>query len=124
MLPHRTPTCFELIVYEDFVSQYDPNGKKVHILVLTIVWRNAEGLLQRMGLDNKDLETELHELEREEAWKVVRQADRYCDHGPFFRHQSPPVGLAVAAAIHSRYHSYNAVDSEGGRLKTQLMNNI
>jgi hypothetical protein len=52
MLPHRTPTCLELIVYEDFVSQYDLNGKKVHNLVFTIVWRNAEGLLQRKYLDN------------------------------------------------------------------------
>lgn len=51
-LPPRSPGNFRVIVYEDFVSQYNKDGKKVNNLVFTIKWRDEQGILRHRYLDN------------------------------------------------------------------------
>jgi hypothetical protein len=51
-LPSRTKLVFKVIVYQDYVAQYDHNGKKCSNLVFTIVWRDEKGQLRRKYVDN------------------------------------------------------------------------
>ena len=51
-LPSRTPLVYKVIVYQDYVAQYDHNGAKCSNLVFTIGWRDANGDLRRKYLDN------------------------------------------------------------------------
>ena len=45
-LPARTATEWHIIVFEDFVAQYNFRKKKVANLVFTVKWRDANGKLQ------------------------------------------------------------------------------
>jgi hypothetical protein len=47
MLPKKSPGDFRVIVYEDFVAQFDTSGQKVINLVFTFLWRDENGALQR-----------------------------------------------------------------------------
>ena len=51
-LPSRTKLVFKVIVHQDYVAQYDHNGKKCSNLVFTIVWRDEKGQLCRKYVDN------------------------------------------------------------------------
>ena len=51
-LPSRTKLVFKVIVHQDYVAQYDHNGKKCSNLVFTIVWRDEKGQLRRKYVDN------------------------------------------------------------------------
>ena len=51
-LPSRTALVFKIIVYQDYVAQYDHNGRKCSNLVFTIVWRDEQGQLRRKYVDN------------------------------------------------------------------------
>ena len=51
-LPRRSTDNFHVIVWEDFVSLYLKDGKKVNNLVLTIIWRDEQGVLQEKHVDN------------------------------------------------------------------------
>lgn len=46
------PGGSEVIVYEDFVAQYNLEGKKVANLVFVVIWRDEEGNTQRKYIDN------------------------------------------------------------------------
>ena len=50
--PHSVSGGNKIIVYEDFADFYNADGKKILNLVFTIVWCNANGLLQRKYIDN------------------------------------------------------------------------
>lgn len=51
-LPRWSDTEKKIVVYEDFVAQYNYLGKKVQNLVFTIKWRDKEGNLQFRYIDN------------------------------------------------------------------------
>lgn len=42
----------EVIVYEDFVAQYNLKGKKVANLVFVVIWKDSQGHIQRKYIDN------------------------------------------------------------------------
>jgi hypothetical protein len=51
-LPDRTDTEWHIIVFEDFVAQYNYRKKKVANLVFTVKWRDRAGTLQYKYIDN------------------------------------------------------------------------
>jgi hypothetical protein len=51
-LPRKSPGCFHIVVYQDFVSQYTSEGKKINNLVFTIKWRDEFGALLTKYVDN------------------------------------------------------------------------
>ena len=51
-LPKKSPGDFRVIVYEDFVAQFDTKGQKVINLVFTFLWRDENGALQRKYINN------------------------------------------------------------------------
>jgi hypothetical protein len=53
-LPKRSPDQFEVIVYEDYVGTYglDAAVKRVNNLVMSFIWRDENGILQRKYINN------------------------------------------------------------------------
>ena len=51
-LPAKTPDLFKIVVYLDFVAQYNFQKKKVANLVFTVKWRDEAGNLQYKYIDN------------------------------------------------------------------------
>ena len=51
-LPPKSKDVFKVIVYVDFVAQYNYKKKKVANLVFTIKWRDENNQLQYKYLDN------------------------------------------------------------------------
>ena len=51
-MPAKKDGDYRVVVYEDFVSQYDIDGKKVNNLVMTVFWRDEAGILQHKYIDN------------------------------------------------------------------------
>ena len=51
-LPARTPERWEVVVYEDFVSDFNSDGGKIAMLVLTIEWNDENGHPVRKFVDN------------------------------------------------------------------------
>jgi hypothetical protein len=64
--PHSKSGGNKIIVYEDFADFYNPDGKKILNLVLTIVWCNENRALQRKYIDNLNSD---HIRGHNPAWK-------------------------------------------------------
>jgi hypothetical protein len=51
-LPPKTPSCFKIVVIEDYMSQFTILGGKCNDLIFTILWRDEHGQLQTKYVDN------------------------------------------------------------------------
>ena len=81
-LPPKRRGCFEVVVYEDFVSQYSQKpqnyGMKVVSLVLTIKWRGEDGNMRKIFLDffctDKSSSADAYFVRQ--VWRVLLQVNR------------------------------------------------
>ena len=96
-LPKKSPGDFRVIVYEDFVAQFDTNGQKVINLVFTFLWRDENGALQRKYINNfhTDGEKNNKKLRKQDApfviqvWKFHLEIRKY-------QREGDDTGLKVA----------------------------
>jgi hypothetical protein len=91
-LPPKSKVLFKIIVYQDFVAQYNHKKKKVANLVFTVKWRDEKGQLQYKYVDNfcGDKTQKADCMYVECAWKFHMRAN-------YLRHQLCTTGVLSAA---------------------------
>ena len=87
-LPPKSKDIFKVIVYVDFVAQYNYKKKKVANLVFTIKWRDENGQLQYKYLDNfcSDETQKADAMFVQSAWTFHMRAN-------YLRHQLRATGV-------------------------------
>ena len=109
-LPPKSKDMFKVIVYVDFVAQYNYKKKKVANLVFTIKWRDENGHLQYKYIDNfcSDTTQKADCMFVHSAWKFHLRAN-------YLRHQLLTVGV-LSAETRLKYESeLEAIHKTGKR---------
>ena len=109
-LPPKSKDVFKLIVYVDFVAQYNYKKKKVANLVFTIKWRDENGQLQYKYLDNfcSDKTQKSDSMYVQSAWTFHMRAN-------YLRHQLLATGVLSPEAKETYTEELEVIRRTGQR---------